>query len=64
MDFYALKSITFFDFITVWWRKRQAFETGGSPNAVLKDHQLFELEESKLDAFTRRSNMVRYQRDL
>ncbi|CAG8546053.1 12485_t:CDS:10 [Acaulospora colombiana] len=57
MDFDALKSITFFDFITVWWRKRQAFETGGSPNAALQDRQ-FGLEENRLDAFTRRSNML------
>ncbi|CAG8540073.1 6248_t:CDS:10 [Gigaspora margarita] len=57
MDFNALKSITFFDFITVWWRKRQAFESQGSPNAALKDQQ-FGLIESQLDAFTRRTNML------
>ncbi|CAG8538477.1 12148_t:CDS:10 [Acaulospora morrowiae] len=57
MDFNALKSITFFDFITVWWRKRQAFETDGSPNVAMQDQQ-FGLEENRLDAFTRRSNML------
>ncbi|CAH1761616.1 1843_t:CDS:10 [Entrophospora sp. SA101] len=30
MDYCALKSITFFDFITIWWKKRQTFESGGS----------------------------------
>ncbi|RIB03431.1 ras guanine nucleotide exchange factor domain-containing protein [Gigaspora rosea] len=52
MDFNALKSITFFDFITVWWRKRQAFESQGSPNAALKDQQFGLIETSFLKDLT------------
>ncbi|CAG8460575.1 26843_t:CDS:10 [Dentiscutata erythropus] len=48
MDFNALKSITFFDFITVWWRKRQAFESQGSPNAALKDQQFSHIETHEI----------------
>ncbi|RIB04974.1 hypothetical protein C2G38_2119478 [Gigaspora rosea] len=48
MDFNALKSITLFDFITVWWRKRQAFESQGSPNAALKDQQFGLIETHEI----------------
>nr|CAG8499985.1 14804_t:CDS:10 [Entrophospora candida] len=66
MDYCALKSITFFDFITIWWKKRQTFESGGSSsNSCTSDNSSVDNNggvnlktyESQLDAFTRRSNM-------
>ena len=59
MDFAILKSITFFD-ITIWWRKRKAFEKNGVNLDVTLggEGQPSNLIEGHLDVFTRRSNMV------
>ncbi|CAG8528642.1 10269_t:CDS:10 [Ambispora leptoticha] len=58
MDYSAFKSITLYDYITGWRKKRQMMERGTSDSEQHETSHNHQEAASRIDEFIRRSNMI------